>query len=337
MKAHVAGIYGAYYLVLPDEEKTNEAGPFTAKLTGKMRIAENEKICDIKPKHPLAIGDAVKIRKQEKHDSEINAVIVSVEPRQNSFQRATPYRLQILGANLDAIIMIFSIERPSFNTGLLSRLLVEAELTGITPFIVLNKMDLSKKMDRRQKKISLDHLAYLEKLGYRTFCETLSGGLSEELKQALRPGRYLAFGESGVGKSTLLNAYAEDELQSVSEVGVSRKGKHTTTNPSLFRFGHSGAGVVEVIDVPGVREFGLSHRSVADIRRGFREFSQAVNGECRFRDCTHTNEPECVVLQALTEGKISQERYRHYRQILAAVDEKFKPRRGDMRREVNGE
>lgn len=324
MKALVAGIYGAYYLALPEGA---QAKPLLAKVRGKIRIDGPGSQFKLRNRHPLAIGDHIKIRREESHDSEIEAVILEVEKRRNSFQRAGFSSLQILGANIDALFFIASLTSPPMNMGLLSRLLVEAELSKIEPVIIVNKIDLAEKLSPQKKRAIEQNLHTLESLSYTIFRESLHQGISPELRRFIGPGRYLAFGESGVGKSTFLNSYARGNLQAVSEVGVSEKGKHTTTNPTLFRFETGEGGPVEIIDVPGVREFGLSHREAREIGEGYRDFRPL---ECKFRNCLHLQEPQCGVVEAVTKGVVSSERYRSYLQIMASLDQKYKPRRGNL-------
>lgn len=324
MRASVIGIYGAYFQVRLEEGEKKE---LLAKPRGKMRIKGGQS----KGEHMIAIGDHVEVKLLDDNEKsgkneEFGAFILDVLDRKNSFRRASVSRTQVLGANLDDIILVISLDDPPFNEGLLGRFLTEATLSQIPLVVVLNKTDLKKERPEKKEEYARieEKLGYYQSLGVQVFYETLQKGVSKELKAFLKPGRYLTCGESGVGKSTLLNAFAGDHLQVVGETGQTGMGRHTTTNPVLYEF----AGGIEIIDIPGIREFGMAHRGQSELARGFVDFEPY---RCRFDNCLHINEPDCGVKEAVKQGKISEERYRFYEQLVESCDERYKPRRGDYR------
>ncbi|MES0488893.1 MAG: ribosome small subunit-dependent GTPase A [Leptospirales bacterium] len=334
MHALVTGIYGAFYRVqLTDsvDEKT-VSKTLLAKMRGKLRIEyarQNQNSTFnrfTRPDNPLAIGDIVELKKLDNEKDEIEAIIVNVIERKNLFCRGSVRRLQLLGANLSGIIIIQSLDFPLFNEGLLNRVLVEAQLSGIEPVIVLNKSDYYK--PDSPKKVAYDAIIgkinYLESFGYNVYRETFVNKISKKLIDLCSSGRHIVFGESGVGKSTFVNRLIGEKVQKTREIGASQRGKHTTVNPVLFETLKGG----QIIDVPGVREFGLMHHEPASIARGFREFQDL---QCKFDNCLHHREPDCGVKEKLQQGEISVSRYDDYIKILSSIHEHHKPRRGDLR------
>jgi len=326
MRASVTGIYGAYFLVRLEEGPRE---PILAKPRGKLRIRGNQ----VRGEHMLAIGDRIEVQlldeeKESGKDEEFGAYILEALPRENSFRRASPVRTQILGANLDCIVFVTSIDDPPFNEGLLGRIQVEATLSHIPLAVVLNKTDLKEKNPEKKEEYAIieQKLEYFKQFGVVIFYESLHHGLSASLQSFFTQGRYLTCGESGVGKSTLLNSFAGNALQVVGETGQTGMGRHTTTNPVLYEF----PGGVEIIDIPGIREFGMVHREPASLSGGFADFAPY---SCRFDNCLHINEPDCGVKDAVTQGIIPEARYRFYEQLVTSCSERYKPRRGDYRRE----
>jgi len=168
-------------------------------------------------------------------------------------------------------------------------------------------------------------MSYLESIGYIVYRETFVKSISKKLIDLCSEGRHIVFGESGVGKSTFVNRLIGEQIQETKEIGSSQRGKHTTVNPVLFNTPEGG----QIIDVPGVREFGLMHREPALIPSGFREFDDVV---CKFDNCLHTHEPGCGVKEKLEQGNIAPSRYDNYLKILSSIHEHHKPRRGDLRK-----
>ncbi|MDH4262602.1 MAG: ribosome small subunit-dependent GTPase A [Spirochaetia bacterium] len=322
MKATVVGIYGAYYQVRPEGEHFSRK-IILAKTRGKLRL-EKKTTSYLEPRerHLLTIGDVVEIQVDDGEKDEAN--IIELYPRKNSFQRATIYQKQTLGANLTAVIMISSMDCPVINGGLLARLLVETALCKIKPILILNKMDFHDKNKKTEYIHALEIMQYFEKQNFRVFYESFNNGISKKLRNEITPGRYLAFGESGVGKSTFINQMLGKKIQATDMTEIVLKGRHVTTNPVLYEM----EGSIELIDVPGIREFGLMHRTKFEIASGFHEFNDI---KCRFDNCLHLDEPDCGVKLSLQQHDFPQFRYEQYCNIMKSMLENWKPRRGDMR------
>ncbi len=247
---------------------------------------------------------------------EPTGVVVARLDRRSELTRPDPYgKLKPVAANIDQILLVIA-PLPPPHANLIDRYLVAAETVAIEPVLVLNKIDL---LDRDPGLASaLDELlAPYPGLGYRVLrTSSRAGGLAS--LQAALDGRTSVFvGQSGVGKSSLVNALlpqADLRVGALSE--NTGKGTHTTTTAQLFHLPCGGS----LIDSPGIREFGLWHMERADVERGFREFRPLL-GHCRFRDCRHEGEPGCAILEAVASGAIRPERLDSYRHIVASLDQ----------------
>lgn len=243
-------------------------------------------------------------------------VIVAQLERNSVLSRPDPYgKLKPVAANIDQIILVIA-PLPQPHAQLIDRYLVAAETVDIEPVILLNKTDLLEENPELQQEMD-DLLAIYPTLGYRMLrtC-SLEGGL-EELHTALGERTSVFVGQSGVGKSSLVNALlpeAEMRIGALSE--STQKGIHTTTTAQLFHLTCGGS----LIDSPGIREFGLWHMSREQVEQGFREFRPFL-GHCKFRDCKHDQEPKCAILDAVERGDIGQRRLESYRYIVASLDE----------------
>lgn len=338
-RALVAGVFGAYYHVLPlaeplaGESRRRFLGErFKAKPRGKLRIEYGEKNAGYNKLREtlLAIGDTVEIEADANNPD--TYVITAVDPRRNEINRASFGRQQCLAANVDGVIVMSSIRSPDFNLGFVERCLAEVQIAGAEVILIVNKFDLLQQAtgriaetDDANEKI----FAYYEKIGIPVFRESIFGGLSPRLKERLTQGTWLLLGQSGTGKSTLLNKVLGKDLQIVGEVSLIDKGRHTTTNPALY-YGAANPDLI-LIDVPGLREFGMHHRDAQAIRLGFPDFMEL---QCRFENCLHLREPGCAVKAALEAGDIPEFRYRCYVSMLDTVGENFKPRKGDYWRGI---
>src|SRR5690606_30680043 len=191
--------------------------------------------------------------------------------------------------------------------------LVAAEAIPLTPLLVLNKLDLVDDATRPALEALLELYAAI---GYRTLrVSSKSGAGLAELEAALNDHTSIFVGQSGVGKSALVNALLPgvDTLEGELS-GAEVKGRHTTTSARLFHFPHGG----DLIDSPGIREFGLGHLEPGQLLHGFTEFRPYL-GQCRFRDCRHEREPGCRLREALERGEIDPRRMESYRQILLTL------------------
>ena len=255
---------------------------------------------------------------EEGQRDEMQAYIRVLLPRKNLIRRAAYQRVQVLGANIDRVVVITSYHKPGFSSGFIDRVLVEVEKNpGIDAAIVVNKSDLySEKTDQENR----NKLQLYRDLGYQVFEESFISGVSKPLETCMGTGVTLFIGHSGVGKSTLLNSLAGKEIQQIGE--ILKKGRHTTTNPFLYTKDNS----THFIDNPGVREFGLQHLLPENISSGFREF-QPIS--CRFENCLHVEDPDCGVIKAVEQRKIADFRYQSYLSILESLSEKYKTRKGN--------
>ena len=250
-------------------------------------------------KTDLACGDIVTIKLTDKAEG----VVESSQPRKSLLYRSNVIKSKILASNVTQIIIVLATQ-PSFYEALLNRCLVAAEAAQIKPLIVLNKCDLGDADDAKNK------LKLYQNLDY----QVLHLSAKQDIV-ALRP--YLAqhqsvlVGQSGMGKSTIINALLPDQnvrTQMMSEALDS--GKHTTTAAHLYHLDDSSS----LIDSPGLQEFGLNHLSQQDLELAFIEFRPYL-GNCHFNNCKHSHEPDCAVINAVSIGKISANRLAIYQAI----------------------
>jgi len=318
-RALVAGVFGAYYHVLIDGKRLK------AKPRGRLRIEYGEKNEGYNKLREslLAIGDFVSVTEDAKNRD--TYAIDAVEPRRNAIHRASFGRQQCLAANVDGVIIMASFSEPDFNLGFVERAMVEVVLAGVELILIVNKIDLI----GEHRDGTEENLAYYEKIGIAVFRESIRTQLSPVLSSKVNHGTWLLLGQSGTGKSTFLNKALGHDLQTVGEISLINKGRHTTTNPALY-YSESKKDLV-LIDVPGLREFGLHHRDAVEVKKGYSDF---MNYACRFEDCLHLNEPGCGVKDAISSGAIAEFRYRCYVSMLDTVNENFKPRKGDYWRGV---
>lgn len=240
-------------------------------------------------------------------------VIVAQSPRHTELCRPdTRGLLKPVAANVDLIVIVFA-PLPEPHANLIDRYLIAAEHSGIRPLLLLNKADL---IDADNETALNRLLGVYRQLGYPILEVSAHEGDGMQDLQALLDNHISVFvGQSGVGKSSLVNSLlpaVETRVGPLSE--LTGKGTHTTTTARLFHFPRGG----DLIDSPGIREFGLGHVSRDDVEAGFIEFRDLL-GHCRFRDCKHDREPGCALLQALEDGRIQQQRMNSYKHILASL------------------
>lgn len=211
-----------------------------------------------------------------------------------------------IAANVDCMLIVMS-PPPIFSAYLVDRYLIAAELLGIHPILVLNKVDL---LDEPAKDNAMGHLQPYLNVPYPVVLSSAcrQDGLTE-LMAALANKTAVLVGPSGVGKSSIIGALGVNEIK-VGEVSAKGAGRHTTTATRLYHL----SGGANLIDSPGVREFNLWPVTTQEVWRGFKEFHQYTG--CRFRDCQHLAEPGCAVQTAVADGKISHERYASYQVLM---------------------
>lgn len=241
-------------------------------------------------------------------------VVVAVLPRDSALQRPDPHGdMKTVAANIDRIIIVVA-PYPEPHANLIDRYLVAANAIDIEPVLLINKIDRID--DSTREKIN-----YLEKtyrdLGYEVLLVSTKNGTGlEEFRDYLTHYTSVFVGQSGVGKSSLVNALLPDSNLRVGDLSERQQGTHTTTSATLLHFPGGG----HLIDSPGIREFGLWHMEEDDVLEGFIEFRPFL-GHCKFRDCSHQHEPGCAILSALENGKISTTRMDSYRYILRTLNE----------------
>ena len=264
------------------------------------------------------IGDKVLF----KETSDGSGVIESICERKNYLSRKAVKgkgalkrgeRLeQVIAANLDTLFIVCSIDQPKFNNKFLDRVIVSAESCGIKASIVINKIDL----DKDEKAYEWEQL-YSE-IGYNVLSTSAVNGIGvESIKDELQDKVNIFWGQSGVGKSTLLNKMYPKLLLNVGAVSeFSNKGTHTTVTGEMFKVGED----TFIIDTPGIRELDPYGIKKQDLSHYFIEFLPHLL-DCKFNTCTHTHEPGCNILTALENGEVSLERYNSYLNMLESIEE----------------
>jgi ribosome biogenesis GTPase len=286
---------------------TDEGSMVECNIKGAFRLR------DIKSTNPVVIGDRVTIELNR----EGTALIVDIQDRRNyMIRRATNLSKQshILAVNLDLTVLVATVNYPQTTTVFIDRFLATAEAYSIPALIAFNKTDRYDAADLEY----LDGLVNLyTAIGYPCLrlCAVQGEGV-EELRQALKGKISLMAGHSGVGKSTLINALMPDVNLRTGKISeYHRKGMHTTTYSEMLPFPDGGY----IIDTPGIKGFGTIEMEGAEVAHYFREIFKFA-ADCRFSNCTHTNEPDCAVLRAVEEHYISLSRYKSYLNILADKD-----------------
>ncbi|MDE1183626.1 ribosome small subunit-dependent GTPase A [Paraburkholderia sp.] len=288
----VVAAHGRHYLVAPDDGST----PLQCFPRGK--------------RSEVAVGDRVTYEPT----SADQGVIVEIGERRNLLYRSDQYKSKLFAANLDQLLIVLATE-PHFSEDLLGRALVAAEANELKPLIVLNKIDVEAAVPGAQKR-----LERYRALGYPVLEVSIKmqpDAARAILSEHLHGHATLLLGQSGMGKSTLVNLLIPDADVATREISTAlNSGRHTTTFTRLYPLpddAHGKGGAL--IDSPGFQEFGLHHLTEGRLERAFPEFRPLLPN-CKFYNCHHLHEPGCAILEAIDDGRIRRERHTLYAQLV---------------------
>ena len=230
-------------------------------------------------------------------------IVTAILPRENELTQKN----KLIATNIDQLWLVVATE-PHYQFELIDRYLILAENSNLPINIIVNKIELVDELDQLSKDFSL-----YQNINYQVNFISIKKQLNlDALKNQLSDKTNIFLGQSGVGKSSLINSLIPDLELRVNEISTKSKlGKHTTTNTTIYHIPSGG----DLIDSPGIREFQLDDFDAKQILNGFREF-KALIGKCRFRNCQHINEPDCAIKVALDAGDIYPSRYENYLNLL---------------------
>ena len=307
----------------PDENLSNFSSPRDGVVISRFGksadVEDNARHiyrCSIRRTLPsLVTGDKVVWR--ESLEPNTNGIIEAVHTRHSELVRPDFYDgVKPVAANVDQIVIISAV-LPELSLNIIDRYLVACEVTNIEPIIVLNKIDL---LGNDQRAEVEKQLTIYTNIGYQVLyvsCQNHQGITA--LQAVLQNKISILVGQSGVGKSSIINLLLPHQLQSAITGNISELsglGQHTTTSTRLYHLPNGG----DIIDSPGIREFGLWHLEPEQVISGFKEFDDYLGG-CQFRDCNHLDTPGCLLQQAVRDGKISPSRLDNYHRILQTMKE----------------
>ncbi|MBP7240034.1 MAG: ribosome small subunit-dependent GTPase A, partial [Saprospiraceae bacterium] len=305
MKGIVARVTGSWHDI-----RLEDGTILPSRTTGKLRLE------DIKTTNPVGVGDEVEV--QYEAGDEIKGIITEVLPRKNYIVRQSPRKkhdLHLLASNVDQAMLVTTIVQPMLKLGFIDRFLLMTEPHNIPVIIVINKNDL---FTEEEMEIFGGLKIMYEDIGHRVMsCSAVTGDGVDELRAILKDKTTLVAGQSGVGKSTLVNAIQPGLGLKTDEISdYSGKGQHTTTFAEMFSLDSGGY----IIDTPGIKMLSFNNLEPMDVAHNFREFFEK-SSSCRFPNCLHRNEPGCAVKAAVEEGTISSMRYDHYLQIISEIED----------------
>lgn len=305
MKARIYKSTGSWY-----QAKAKNGKLYNARIKGVFKID------GISSTNPIAVGDEVEMEIEDV--AEESAMIDHICNRKNYVARVSPHNKRqhhIIASNLDQSILFATLKDPKTSQGFIDRFLVSCEAYHIPAVIVFNKADIYRKKEmERFEQLREMYVA----IGYTVILTSVQTGQGlDEIKTILKNKTTLISGHSGVGKSTFINAvFPQFNLRTQEVSGWSGKGLHTTTFAEMFDLDGGG----QIIDTPGVREFGLVDISKQELSHYFPEMKALINN-CQFNNCMHINEPGCAVKNAVNTGVVAVDRYVSYLSILDTMEE----------------
>lgn len=306
MRGRVLKTTGSWYTILSDD-----GSKFQCTIKGKLRLT------DFKTTNPITVGDNVAFNIEPDGKT---GVIVSVEGRRNYIIRRSSNlsrEAHVIASNIDQALLVVTVDFPETHTEFIDRYLATAEAYQIPAVIVFNKIDIYK--DHLYEKFR--HLLSIYKPLYPCIkTSTVSGENIAELKEVLANKVSLISGNSGVGKSSLVNCIEPGLNLKTAEISqYHQKGKHTTTFSEMFSLSFGGF----IIDTPGIKGFGMVDMSKNEMFHFFPEIFR-VSASCQFNNCTHTHEPGCAVIRAVSNEEISESRYNSYIKMINENEEKYR-------------
>ncbi len=305
MKGLVVKSTGSWYSVKYENEIVK------CKIRGKLKLRGERST------NPIAVGDIVEFETKKGE----TAVIKKIMPRKNYIIRKSTNlsrKKHIIAANIDQVILLVTLSMPETTLQFIDRFLVTAEIYKIPAKLVFNKIDIY----NEDTKLYMNALIKeYEKIGYNCFKISATENINlDEIKNLLNNKISVLSGNSGVGKSTLINKLDSNlQLQTDEISEYHQSGKHTTTFAEMFDLQSGGS----IIDTPGIKGFGTVDMTKEDISHNFPEIF-ALLPNCKFHNCTHTHEPECAVKQAAENNEIVWWRYKNYLSMLEGEDDKYR-------------
>ena len=307
---------GSWYQV-----KTGGGAVWQCRIVGKFRLD------GMKITNPVAVGDEVEMTPENADEKQ--GLITGILPRKNYVARQSPrakHDLHLLASNIDQALLVTTIVQPNLKLGFIDRFLLMTEPQNIPAIIVFNKIDI---YDEDTLELAEALCGIYESIGYTALTASARTGQGiDKLRELLKDKTTLISGQSGVGKSTLVNRIQPNLALKTQELSdYSGKGLHTTTFAEMHTLDFGGA----IIDTPGIKLLAFNNLQPADVAHNFREFFELTEN-CRFRgSCLHRNEPGCAVKKAVEAGQISEIRYMNYLGILEEIeDQNYWERHKDM-------